>query len=242
MKICVINPNTSKLMTDSINKAALSVVSNAVEIRCINPIEGPESIEGYYDGVFGSLGVIACIRQITDADGYVIACFDDTGLDAARSITVKPVIGIGEAAFHVASMIAEFFTVITTLDRSVNTIEENLLRYGLARRCAKVMASDIPVLQLEHSNADSKKIISKLISKTKIEDRAGAIVLGCAGMGNFAEELSDINSLPVVDGVKAAVCMVESLVKLGLKTTKLGGYQAPISKIYSGSMSDFSPK
>ena len=49
-------------------------------------------------------------------------------------------------------------------------------------------------------------------------------MLGCAGMGDFAQELSESNSLPVVDGVKAAVCLAESLIKLNLKTSRLGGY------------------
>ena len=60
MKICVINPNTSSAMTNNIKSSAVSVVSDEVEINCINPGDGPESIEGYYDEVFGSVGV--CIQ------------------------------------------------------------------------------------------------------------------------------------------------------------------------------------
>ena len=60
-----------------------------------------------------------------------------------------PVVGIGEAAFHMASLIAGKFSVVTTLSRSVPAIEHNLVRYGLASRCARVRASDVPVLELE---------------------------------------------------------------------------------------------
>ena len=242
MKICIINPNTSSAMTNNIKSSAVSVVSDEVEINCINPGDGPESIEGYYDEVFGSVGVVKALKDTTNADGYIIACFDDTGLDAARSMTDRPVIGIGEAAFHVASLVSEYFTVITTLERSVNAIRNNLLRYGLGGRCVNVIASEIPVLELETNSIKSKKIISELITRTKREDSAGAIVLGCAGMGDFAQELSESNSLPVVDGVKAAVCLVESLIKLNLKTSRLGGYQPPLKKKYAGSMSNFAPK
>ena len=65
--------------------------------------------------------------------GHVIACFDDTGLDAARQIARAPVVGIGEAACHVATLVAHRFTVVTTLARSVPALETNLLRYGLER-------------------------------------------------------------------------------------------------------------
>ena len=109
------------------------------------------------------------------------------------------VIGIGEAAFHVASLVSEYFTVITTLERSVNAIRNNLLRYGLGSRCVNVIASEIPVLELEKYSTKSKKIISELITRAKREDSAGAIVLGCAGMGDFAQELSAADKVMLLD-------------------------------------------
>jgi hypothetical protein len=48
-----------------------------------------------------------------------IACFDDTGLEAARGVSFAPVIGIGEAAFHLASMLGRRFSVVMTLSRSI---------------------------------------------------------------------------------------------------------------------------
>ena len=81
--------------------------------------------------------------------GHVIACFDDTGLDAARALAHAPVVGIGEAAFHVASLVAGRFSVVTTLSRAIPAIEFNLIKYGLASRCARVRAAEIPVLALE---------------------------------------------------------------------------------------------
>ena len=45
---------------------------------------GPESIEGFYDEAFSVPGLLDEIRrgETEGFDGYVIACFDDTGLDA----------------------------------------------------------------------------------------------------------------------------------------------------------------
>ena len=86
------------------------------------------------------------IGKAANADAFVIACFDDTGLEAARCATGAPVVGIGEAAFHMASLIADKFSVVTTLSRSIAPIEHNLAKYGLSRRCARVRAADAPVL------------------------------------------------------------------------------------------------
>lgn len=118
---------------------------------------GPISIEGYYDEAFAVPGMLGCIREAdrNGADAYIIACFDDTGLDAARATAKAPVIGIGEAGFHVASLIAARFAVVTTLDVSIVPIEHNLRKYGLAERCARVRAAQVPVLALEDRNADA---------------------------------------------------------------------------------------
>ncbi|RUU58644.1 aspartate/glutamate racemase family protein, partial [Mesorhizobium sp. M2C.T.Ca.TU.009.01.2.1] len=138
MRILVINPNTTQSMTAKIGEAAASVASEATQIVAVNPADGPPSIEGYFDEVFAIPGIIAEMGKAPAADAYVIACFDDTGLDAARCATEAPVIGIGEAAFHMASLVAGKFSVVTTLARSVPAIEHNLAKYGLASRCAKV--------------------------------------------------------------------------------------------------------
>src|SRR5215211_3422106 len=138
MRILVVNPNTTASMTRKIAAAAAAAASIGTEIVAVNPDSGPPSIEGYFDEAFSVPGLIDEIRKARDIDAAVIACFDDTGLEAARCIADGPVVGIGEAAFHMASLIAVRFAVVTTLSRSVPAIEHNLVRYGLASRCAKV--------------------------------------------------------------------------------------------------------
>jgi allantoin racemase len=144
------------------------------------------------------------------------------------------VLGIGEAAFHLASMISNRFSVITTLSRSVAAIEHNLKRYGLATRCARVRASEVPVLELEDPQSDARARITAEIRKALAEDQIEAIVLGCAGMAQLAAELSEELGVPVVDGVAAATKLAESLVSLGLQTAKIGPYARPVAKIYKG--------
>ena len=52
MLICIINPNTTKNMTNKIDVVAKKVASSGTTIISTNPKSGPESIEGYYDEVF----------------------------------------------------------------------------------------------------------------------------------------------------------------------------------------------
>ena len=240
MLIHLINPNTTQRMTDAIAEAARAIASPGTQIIATQPDMGPASIEGYYDEAYAVPGMLARIAA-TKADAHVIACFDDTGLDAARCVASAPVLGIGEAAFHAASMVAGKFTVITTLGRSIPAIEHNLHRFGLASRCAKLRACEIAVLALDDPASDASARISAEIAAALTEDRAEAIVLGCAGMAALAARLSAQHGVPVVDGVAAAVAFAEGLVRLGLKTSKIGGYAPPLPKTYTGSFAAFAP-
>ena len=224
MRILVINPNTTASMTKKISEASGNAASSGTTIVAINPNEGPASIEGYFDEALSLSGLIAVVREHNDYDAIVLACFDDTGLDAVRCMTDAPVIGIGEAAFHMASLLSNKFSVVTTLSRSVPAIEHNLVRYGLATRCAKVRASEVAVLDLESDNGNARQKIGAEIRSAIENDGAEAIVLGCAGMTDLAANLALQHGLPVLDGVACAVNLAESMVRLGLKTSKLGGY------------------
>src|SRR5689334_13861757 len=157
MRLLVINPNTTARMTARIGEAARAVAASGTEIIAVNPEMGPVSIEGYFDEAFSVPGLLAEIAggEAAGAAAHVIACFDDTGLEAARCAALSPVIGIGEAAFHMASLLAHRFAVVTTLSRSIPAIETNLMKYGLDRRCARVRASEVPVLDLEDPASDA---------------------------------------------------------------------------------------
>ena len=241
MRILLVNPNTTASMTAKLAAAARRVAAVGTEIVAVNPSYGPASIEGYYDEAFAVPGMLELIAKAPDFDGYVIGCFDDTGLDAARALAAAPVVGIGEAAFHVASLLAGKFSVVTTLARSIPAIEHNLVRYGLAARCAKVRASDVAVLDLEQEGSNARAKLSAEIGRAIAQDGCDAIVLGCAGMVDLAESLSEQHGLPVIDGAAAAVKLCEALAALGLKTGKRGGYAKPGTKTYAGEFSRYSP-
>ncbi len=241
MKIVVVNPNTTESMTRKIGAAAMAAAAPGTQIIAVNPSDGPESIEGYYDEAFSIPGLIGEIRNHPKADAIVLACFDDSGLDAARCIGPAPVVGIGEAAFHMASLISVRFGVVTTLNRSVPAIEHNLMRYGLVGRCAKVRASEVPVLELEDPRSGARARISQEIRAAIELDKAEAIVLGCAGMADLASSLAAEHGVPVLDGVSCAVKLAESLVALGLKTSSAGGYARPRAKLYKGMFAPYGP-
>ena len=240
-KICIINPNTTKAMTQKIDLTAKRFASADTEIVSVEPNVGPESIEGFYDEAFCIPGLVEEIEKHSDADSYIIACFDDTVLEVIRSITEKPVIGIGEAAYHIATMVAGNFTVITTLSRSIRPLTHNLKKYGLFENCVKVTAIEVPVLDLENISRGNLDKLNQGIQDTKENDNAEAIILGCAGMADLAKNLETKHKLPVIEGVSSAIVLAEGLVNLKIKTSKVGSYALPRKKEYMGYLNKFKP-
>ena len=232
MKIRVINPNSTASMTAKIGMCAKSVAAPGTEIVAVNPSDSPPSIEGYSDGAMVVPGLLAEIRkgEAEGFDGYIIACFDDTGLDACREVASGPVVGICEAAMHAASMITTGFSVVTTLSRSIPIIEELVEKYGMHRKCRRVRASDLPVLELEGERDKARALIREEILRAIAEDRCEAVLLGCAGMADLTDWLRNETGIPVINGVVCAVKMVEALIGAGLATSKVGGYGTPLAK------------
>ncbi|MGI3128856.1 aspartate/glutamate racemase family protein [Halopseudomonas pachastrellae] len=242
MHIRVINPNTTQAMTDTIGTAAKAVAASGTRISATQPDSGPVSIESHFDEAVSVLGVLDEIRagEREGVDAYIIACFGDPGLNAARELTRAPVIGIAEAAFHAATLISTRFSVVTTLPRTTIIAEHLLDSYGMASRCRRVRAADIPVLELE-ANPDLalERIIEECL-KAKQEDGIGAIVLGCGGMADLTPQISAAVGLPVVEGVTAAVKLAEALVGLGLQTSKHGDLDFPLPKPFTGRFAEYS--
>lgn len=242
MRIKLINPNTTQSMTDKIGAAARAVAGAGSKISAVSPPGGAASIEGHYDEAIAALGVLEVIRHDRDgSDAYIIACFGDPGLLAARELTDKPVLGVAEAAMHAAAFVSSGFSVVTTLARTINIAHHLVWRYGMREQCRRIRACELEVLALEDPAGDAYRTILAECRRAVAEDNCNAIVLGCAGMADLAQRLSDELQLPVIDGVVAATTFAEALLRMGLKTGKAHDLAYPLPKAYSGNYSPFSP-
>jgi allantoin racemase len=243
MRIKVINPNTTLSMTEKIGEAARAVAGPDTEIVAVSPRMGPVSIEGHYDEAISAIGVLDEVRkgEAEGIDGYIIACFGDPGLLAAREIARGPVLGVAEAAMHAASLIATGFSVVTTLERTCGIARHLAEVYGMDRFCRSVRATELAVLDLEKPGSNARQIIIEECRRALAQDRSGAIVLGCAGMADLSAEIAETIGAPVIEGVTTAVKLVESLVALRLGTSKVGDLAPPLAKPYKGLLAEFAP-
>lgn len=228
----VINPNGSAEMTQSLADS-LNHNANTESLRFHYCKDSPPSIEGFSDGSKAAYHLTELVTQLesegSSAKGYVVACFDDTGVDAAREISSKPVVGIGETAMKCATYLGNSFVVMTTLQRSVPIIKRNIANYGLDAHCAAVIASNIPVLSLDSDPEAYERILEK--AQTALSQFHGEVlILGCAGMSHWQKKLQEELGVPVIDGMQAAIAMVGALSGIGLSTSKVCSYALPEKK------------
>ncbi|MEV0251729.1 aspartate/glutamate racemase family protein [Nocardia sp. NPDC050712] len=240
MRIRVINPNTTQAMTATIEECAAAVAGPATLLDAVTAGMGPASIESHYDEALSVPGILAAIAagEREGVDGYVIACFGDPGLDAARELARGPVIGIAEAAMRTATQLGRSFSVVTTLGRTVGRAADLVHHYGLQRFCRGIHACELPVLALD-DDPDARKIVTEACRSALEADGADAIVLGCAGMADLCAHIRAELGVPVVDGVAAATLTVQSLLTMDLRPSGRGESAPPPAKTYTGLLSSF---
>lgn len=230
MRIQLINPNTTEAFTERLQRSANAVAAVGTKVFATQPRLGTPSVESHSDEAWATLGVMAQVQagEANGMDAYVIACFGDTGVAAARELARGPVVGMTEAALMSACLVAATFSIITLPPRTLIHSRRVLHELGLHTRCAGLRAIDVVVDDCQAD--DNPALYSALLSEARIalaEDRCEALVLGCAGLSEWVEPLQQALGIPVIDGVNAALKMAEALVSLGLRTSKHSSFALP---------------
>ncbi|GAB2739142.1 aspartate/glutamate racemase family protein [Streptomyces bullii] len=230
MRIVVTNCNTTQEMTEEIVRGARAAAGPGTTVAGLTPAWGPESAEGWLDSYLSAAAVIDTLRTYDGPpyDAVVMAGFGEHGREGVRELVDVPVVDITEAAAHLACLLGRRYGVVTTLERSRGQIEDSLETAGVGRNCAAVVGTGLSVLDL----GDDERTEAAFLAAAERACAAGAevLVLGCAGMTGLQRAVGEKLGLPVVDGVSAAVRLAESLVALGLTTSRAGSYARPLPK------------
>jgi allantoin racemase len=229
MRILVINPNTTDSMTKAIATSAERYAAPGTDVDAISAPWGPRSIEGHMEETLAAAAVVQAVAENRDDyDAFVVACYGDPGLYAARELVDAPVVGIAEASMLMACTVSHRFSVVTVIPRIVPMLTDLVRRYGLDSRCASIRSSGLAVLEIEDDLEAAGAAILAEAQRAIHEDGAEAIALGCAGMGPLDAWLRErLPNVPVIDGVAAAVKMCEALHGYGVTTSKVGAFEHP---------------
>ena len=240
-RLALLNPNTDARHTVAMADVARRALPDGCEVTAVNAERGPSSIESEADSAIAAAEVVSLLRSTEPHDAYLIACFGDPGLEAARELTDAPVVGIGEAAYLSAGLIAKRFAVITTLARGVPALEDAIEARGIGRRCLAVVPLEIPVADQGSHNPDTTPAIVAA-GRRLAADGAEALILACGGMADVAAAVEREVGLPVCDGVSFGATLAHAMWRCGLRTSKVGAYGWPEPIPYLGMPDNVAPR
>jgi allantoin racemase len=227
-RIAILNPNTTAAFTARLAELGSAIAAPGSIVVARSPARGPASIECHADEAEAVLPLLDLIREeeALGTGAFVIACFGDTGIEAAREIAAGPVVGMTEAALFAAALVAPWFSVITLPPRTIIHAERVVQRIGLGHRC-RIRAIDVAV---DDCVALDETLLQAMLAESRkalAEDRAEAIILGCAGLSALVEPMREALGVPVIEGVAVAVTMAEGLLRAKLSTSKICTYARP---------------
>ncbi|MCJ7667080.1 MAG: aspartate/glutamate racemase family protein [Anaerolineae bacterium] len=231
MKVLVINPNTSESMTQHIRRELEKIKSPHTVLEVKNLSEGPSAIQSAYDAALAAPYVVEMVKKANEEgyDAVIIACFSDPGIDAAKEVSQILVLGIAEAAFHIAALLGYKFCIMTPLKTRIPSKEEHVRRLGLGKLLASVRAMNMTVLETDANPDETKTAVLEIGKRAIEEDGVEVIILGCAGMAGYSEELAKQLGVPVLDPTSVALKVAEAMVDLGLTHSKIGLFSRPLS-------------
>jgi allantoin racemase len=225
-KALVINPNTSPAMTAEIEQTARKVFQPPWSCVVSAAPAGPESLESWSDYHLASIAILPLLEEYSDADGIVLACFGDPGLFLLKETCDVPVAGIAEASMSMALLLGARFGILAGMRRAVELMDSMVHTYCLEARYAGTVSLDMRVLDFDKDRAATLSVLEKA-SRQLRSNGAEVLLLGCAGLTAFVEDLQSHVDMPVIDPVEAGCRMLRTICEAGLNTSHIGLYSKP---------------
>lgn len=203
-----------------------------VEVLIEGVSNGPFTLEHrYYQALLIRELVHRAYSLRDSVDAIVMGSALDLGLSEARELMEIPIVGVGEAALHVAALLGHKFSVLTGLRSLVPKVEALVRGHGLLDRLASVRATSLTVQELRTMTEDTLGKVNESIRAAVEDDGAEVIVAACGSLGEAFSVLRDQWPVPLLDSrlvaFKVAVFLAD-LYRRGIcYTSKVGLYATP---------------
>ncbi|MCD6263554.1 aspartate/glutamate racemase family protein [Candidatus Bathyarchaeota archaeon] len=196
---------------------------------------GSATVESYYDEYVGAMDMVEKALRAKEEgfDAIVINCFMNPMMEGLRELLDIPVVGAGEAAVHMASMLGDNFSIIDPGPPHQAYSHRVAAAAGLLHKLKSVRYLNLGVAGLGQDFETVLGLIVEEAVKAVEEDGAHVIVFGCTGMRRYAERLAEEMEkygVPVVEPITAAVNVAEILVRLRLRQSKVSYPKPPEKK------------
>lgn len=176
----------------------------------------------------------ALMAEKAGYDAMFIATIPDVGLLEARTLVDIPVVGYGQASFHMASMLGDCIGVVNFLTPIADELRQNAARYGLGGKLGPIVPLAVGFDAVLAGFKDPEPVIAafRVAAETAISQGADVIIPGEGPMNIFlaTHGISRIGDVPVIDSFAAGIKMCESLADLrrvsGVYMTRRGYFNA----------------
>ena len=231
MRILVLNPNTSELITERLASTARKAAAPDTVIVPLTAQRGVPYIATRAEAqIGGAIALEMLAEHHRDVDAAIIAAFGDPGLFGARELFDLPVVGLAEASMLTACMLGRRFAIVTFARSLGPWYEDCVDMHGLGGRCAGVRMLDESFVSVSDVQEKNEDLLVKLANRAVTEDGADVIILGGAPLAGLADRVKDRIPVPVVDQMAAAVKQAEALVVLGARKAVSGTFRRPDAK------------
>jgi allantoin racemase len=215
MCILLANPNTTVAVTERMGVTARAVAAAGTEIKLATAAFGARIITTRTDAAIAEHACVDLVgREAAGCDGVIIGASLDSGLRAVREGFAGPVVGLTEAALHVACLVGRRVGLVVTSAHAAGIAEELVAGYGLSSRLAGIAPLGTEAAAILAQPAVAVDAIVDAGRLLVARDRVDVVVLIGAVMAGLPEAVQPRIPVPVVEGVSAAVVLVESLVRL----------------------------
>lgn len=234
MRILLINPNTSQVLTDKLAGAAGAVLPPNVELIAVTAAEGFPYISSRAEAQCAGVGVLDTLaRHAGTIDAAAIAAFGDPGLLPAREAFDLPITGMTEASILSACMLGQTFAFVTFTPRMAPWYNEQVRQAELSPRFVGTFTPDVPLGKIEEIDRDLR---APLIAQCRHAITAGAdvLILSGAPLAGLAPTLRGEVDAVLIDPVQAAVLQAAALARLAPDGASGGSYRRPPSKPSTG--------
>jgi allantoin racemase len=235
MRILIVNPNTTDVVTSLMLDAGRASASPGVDVRAITAPRGLPYITNRAEAQIGGAVALEMLAEARGTyDAAILAAFGDPGLLGARELFEVPVIGISEAAMLTACMLGGRFLIVTFASLLCGWFRDCVAMHRLEDRCAGVVALDRGFGSLEEVRETNWEALVTLANAAIEERDADVAILAGAPLAGLASRARDFIHVPVIDPIAAAVKQAEALVALGTIKASRGSFQRPAAKTPAG--------
>jgi Asp/Glu/hydantoin racemase len=204
-RILVINPNCSVHCTAGIDTAVGRFrLPDGPVIDVVTLTDGPPAIYTWRD--WHAVVEPLCQRIEREvADAYIIACASDPGIEAARAVTRRPVLGVFRAAIAAAVAQAERFGVIAIVDASKARHLAAMRAMGCDSRLAVEVALNVSMETLLEPVTVRAQLIEA--AQTCVAAGAGTLIFGCTGMAHYRATVEAAVGVTVIEPCQAGTAL-----------------------------------